>query len=191
MIVDHGTKSINIKIVFFGPAMSGKTTCINYLFSSLGMSDRLVSIENTVGRTMFCDFGTIPIMLNDSWTINAHVWSATGQDFYRSTRQVVLIGTDGVIFVADSQRSLLGENQASWNELLSMIDEMDRPLPLVVCLNKQDLQDVVDEAEFRTSLNIPSSVPIFKSAARIGLNVMEAFNHIFERALHTAIMIQG
>ena len=87
MIIDYGTRTVGVKIVFFGPAMSGKTTSIQWLFSSLDFADKLTSIENTVGRTMFCDFGTIPFALGDSWTINAHIWSATGQDFYRSTRE--------------------------------------------------------------------------------------------------------
>ena len=103
MIVDYGNRTVGLKIVFFGPAMSGKTTSIRWLFKSLDCADRLTSIENTVGRTMFCDFGTIPFSLGDSWTINTHIWSATGQDFYRSTREVVLVGADGIVFVADSQ----------------------------------------------------------------------------------------
>ena len=121
MIIDYGTRTVGLKIVFFGPAMSGKTTAIRWLFSSLDYADKLTSIENTVGRTMFCDFGTIPFALGNSWKINAHVWSATGQDFYRSTREVVLVGADGVVFMVDSQERLLQENQASWNELVALV----------------------------------------------------------------------
>ncbi len=188
MIIDYGNRTVGLKIVFFGPAMSGKTTAIRWLFSSLDFADKLTSIENTVGRTMFCDFGTIPFPLNESWTVNAHIWSATGQDFYRSTREVVLVGADGVIFMADSQSTLLDENLASWKELMSMMTEEERPLPVVVCLNKQDLPDVVQEERIRTHLRLPGSVPVFMSIAKDGHNILEAFQFIFQAAMRASVV---
>ncbi|MHA1909578.1 MAG: GTP-binding protein [Candidatus Thorarchaeota archaeon] len=190
MIIDYGTRTVGVKIVFFGPAMSGKTTSIQWLFSSLDFADKLTSIENTVGRTMFCDFGTIPFALGDSWTINAHIWSATGQDFYRSTREVVLVGSDGIVFVADSQEHLLNENLASWNELTSLISEEERPLPIIVCLNKQDLPSAIDEERLRKHLSLPSSIPVIMSVARNGHNVLEAFQILFHDAMRATVMTQ-
>ncbi len=190
MIIDYGNRTVGLKIVFFGPAMSGKTTSIRWLFSTLDYAEKLTSIENTVGRTMFCDFGTIPFSLSNRWTINAHVWSATGQDFYRSTREVVLVGADGVIFVADSQEHLQDENLASWNELMSMIEGEERPLPLIVCLNKQDLPGALREDQLRTHLKIPSSVPVFMSIAREGHNIVEAFQYLFQNAMRASVLAQ-
>ncbi len=190
MIIDYGNKTIGLKIVFFGPAMSGKTTSVRWLFSALECADRLTSIENTVGRTMFCDFGTIPIPLDDVWNLNAHVWSATGQDFYRSTREVVLVGADGVIFVADAQRHLLDDNLASWNELMTLVDEGTDPLPVVVCLNKQDLSNVVGEEEIRHYLRIPSSITVFESIAKEGYNIIEAFRLLFQNAMRASVVAQ-
>lgn len=191
MIIDYGNRTVSVKIVFFGPAMGGKTTAIRWLFSSMDIADKLTSIENTVGRTMFCDFGTIPFQLSDSWRINAHIWSATGQDFYRSTREVVLVGTDGVIFIADSQEHLLEENRASWNELMSVIADEERFLPVVVCLNKQDLPNTVGEDKIRTYLRIPNSVPVFKSIACQGFNITEAFQLLFQDAMRASIVAQS
>jgi len=188
MIIDYGNRTVGLKIVFFGPAMSGKTTAIRWLFSSLDYADKLTSIENTVGRTMFCDFGTIPFPLSESWTINAHIWSATGQDFYRSTREVVLVGADGVIFMADSQDCLIDDNLASWKELMSMIAEEEKPLPVVICLNKQDLPDVVNEGQLRTHLRLPSSIPVFRSVASEGHNILEAFQYIFQAAMRANVL---
>lgn len=188
MIIDYSNRTVGLKIVFFGPAMSGKTTAIRWLFTSLDYADKLTSIENTVGRTMFCDFGTIPFPLNENWTVNAHVWSATGQDFYKSTREVVLVGADGVIFMADSQGTLLDENLASWNELMSMITEEERPLPVVLCLNKQDLLGAVHEEQIRGHLMLPASVPVFRSIARNGHNILEAFQYIFQAAMRASVV---
>ena len=190
MIIDYGNRTIGIKIVFFGPAMSGKTTAIQWLFTTFDYADKLTSIENTVGRTMFCDFGTIPFPLSDSWTINAHIWSATGQDFYRSTREVVLVGADGVVFVADSQRNLLDENLASWRELMSMIEQEERLLPVVICLNKQDLPDAIQDEQLRSYLRIPSTVPVFRSVAKSGVNLMEAFQLLFQEALRSNVVVK-
>ena len=176
--------------MFFGPAMSGKTTAIQWLFTTFDYADKLTSIENTVGRTMFCDFGTIPFPLSESWTINAHIWSATGQDFYRSTREVVLVGADGVVFVADSQKNLLDENLASWKELMSMIEQEERLLPVVICLNKQDLPDTIQEEQLRSYLRIPSSVPVFRSIAKSGVNLMEAFQLLFQEALRSNVVVK-
>ncbi len=188
MIIDYSTRTIGLKIVFFGPAMSGKTTSIRWLFSTFECADDLTSIENTVGRTMFCDFGTIPFSLGDNWTINTHIWSATGQDFYRSTREVVLVGCDGIVFIADSQEHLLDENLASWRELVDLLSEEERPLPVVICLNKQDLPTAVDEERLRKHLNVPSSVPVLHSIAMNGHNIMEAFQLLFQNAMRASVL---
>jgi signal recognition particle receptor subunit beta len=188
MIIDYGDRTVGVKIVFFGPAMSGKTTAIRWLFSAFEYADKLTSIENTVGRTMFCDFGTIPFPLSESWTINAHIWSATGQDFYRSTREVVLVGADGVIFMADSQRGLLDEDFASWKELMSMVMEEERLLPIVVCLNKQDLPEAIQEEQFRSYFRLPLSIPVLQSVAKDGHNILEAFQYIFQAAMRANVL---
>lgn len=191
MIVDYGSKTISLKIVFYGPAMSGKTTAIRWLFSAFDYLEDLASIENTVGRTMFCDYGAIPFLLDNNWKIDAHIWSATGQDFYRSTREVVLVGTDGLIFIADSQRQLLDENITSWNELNTILDLQEKPLPIVICLNKQDLPDTVHETEFRRKLGIPNSVEVLHSIALDGTNIMRAFQMIFENAMRSSLLVSS
>ncbi|MHA2034596.1 MAG: GTP-binding protein [Candidatus Thorarchaeota archaeon] len=191
MIVDYGNRAIGLKIVFFGPAMSGKTTSVRWLFSALGCLDQLTSIENTVGRTMFCDFGIISIPIAGAWTINAHVWTATGQDFYRATREVVMAGTDGIVFVADSQRHLIRENAESWRELLSLIDQQDRILPVVILLNKQDIPNPIHEDELREQLNLPLAVPVFETIAKEGVNILEAFRFLFESAMRANLLTQA
>ncbi len=191
MIVDYGEKSIGLKIVFFGPAMSGKTTSVRWLFTTMGCPDRLTSIENSLGRTMFCDYGTIPIPISGGWTVNAHIWTATGQDFYRATRNVVMTGTDGVIFVADAQRHLIDDNIASWRELLGMMEDSDRIIPIVVLLNKYDISDPLPEPVFREAIGAPPSIPIFTSVAPKGVNILEAFQLLFQNAIRASLLSQS
>jgi GTPase SAR1 family protein len=190
MIIDYENRTVGLKIVFFGPAMSGKTTAIRWIFSSLDYAQKLTSVENTVGRTMFMDFGVLPLELGLSWALNLNVWSATGQDFYKSTREVVLVGADGFIFVADAQVRFLDENLASWRELLSFVDESDsQQMPIAVFLNKTDLDDVVVEDRLRGHLSIPDSIPVFAGIAKEGLNVLDTFQWVYQEAMRTALFI--
>ena len=187
MIIDYDKRTVGIKIVFFGPAMSGKTTTIKWLFNELNLNEELTSIENSVGRTMFMDFGIIPFQMGDDWTINAHIWSATGQDFYKSTREVILVGADGIIFVADAQLNLQDENVESWNELTEISLEADESLPIVVFLNKTDLPNIVNEDQLRMVLELDSRVPVVLGIASQGKNVVETFQWLFQQAMTASI----
>ncbi|MBD3195899.1 MAG: hypothetical protein GF317_12630 [Candidatus Lokiarchaeota archaeon] len=147
MLIDNLEKILQIKIVYFGPAMSGKTTSLKKLFNHFGKGDQLESIESTVGRTLFFDFGTVQFQ-NEEWLLKILFYSTTGQDFYAGTRPTVLRGIDGLIFVADSQMHAYKRNVASWNELESYFEPaFFKELPKVVALNKQDLTD-----KFATSI---------------------------------------
>jgi GTPase SAR1 family protein len=189
MIIDYGNNTVGLKIVFFGPAMSGKTTAIRWIFGSLDYAQKLTSVENTVGRTMFMDFGVLPLELSPSWALNLNVWSATGQDFYKSTREVVLVGADGFVFVADAQPQFLDENLASWRELLSFMDESENEqMPIAVFLNKTDLDSAVAEDRLRSHLSIPDSIPVFAGIARQGLNVLDTFQWVYQEAMRTAVL---
>jgi len=187
LIIDYEKKTIGIKIVLFGPAMSGKTTTIRWLFKELNRAEELTSIENSVGRTMFMDFGTIPFEMGEGWIVNAHVWSATGQDFYKSTREVILVGADGIIFVADAQMHLQDENVESWYELKEISLDEDKFLPLAIFLNKTDLPNIVTEDQLRMVLELDSKIPIFQGIANQGKNVVEMFQWLFQNAVAAAI----
>jgi signal recognition particle receptor subunit beta len=187
VIIDYDKKTIGIKIVFFGPAMSGKTTTIRWLFKELNRTEELTSIENSVGRTMFMDFGTIPFEMGEGWIVNAHLWSATGQDFYKSTREVILVGADGIIFVADAQMHLQDENVESWYELKEFSLDADELLPLAILLNKTDLDSIVTEEQLRMVLEIDSQIPVFHGIASQGKNVVEIFQWLFQKAVSTAV----
>jgi signal recognition particle receptor subunit beta len=71
---------------------------------------------------------------------------------------------------------------------MSMIAEEERPLPVVVCLNKQDLPGAVQETRLREHLRLPSSVPVFRSIAKDGHNILEAFQFIFQAAMRASVV---
>lgn len=152
MIIDHCEKTISIKIVYFGPALSGKTTSIKSLFFHFGKGDKIHSIESTVNRTLFFDYGIVSFQ-NQDWMLKISVYTTTGQNFYLITRPITLRAVDGIIFVADSQRKVFDRNLISWNELLSYFSESLEDLPIIIAFNKQDLPEKFVSAKFLQEIN--------------------------------------
>ena len=138
MLLDYENKLIQVKCVYYGPAMSGKTTSLKFLFSYFGKDNKLESIENSVGRTLFFDFGVLQFK-GAVWGLKFLLYTATGQDFYASTRPATLNGVDGIIFIADSQIKYLEHNIRSWNELKMLFGLEFYDIPLVVSFNKYDI----------------------------------------------------
>lgn len=180
MLIDWSSKIIQSKIVYYGPAMSGKTTSIRTLFTKLGQTNQIESIETSTGRTLFFDFGALELNRND-WTLRLYIWSATGQDYYAETRSTVLSGTDGIVFVADVQPHLLEDNVRSWEELKHFFgDKLSRVLPVIVCLNKWDLPDAINRRRISQALGLNNGIHVLQTIATQGHNVVEAFATIIK-----------
>ncbi|MFX1238754.1 MAG: ATP/GTP-binding protein [Promethearchaeota archaeon] len=181
MIINSEKKTICIKIVYYGPAMSGKTTSLRFLFSHFGKEHLIESIENSVGRTLFFDFGTLTFKGND-WDIKFLLYSATGQDFYASTRTAILKGVDGIIFVVDGHIEFKNRNKRSWAELEDFFGWNIYSIPIIIALNKYDLKEVqavnhnvlIDFINFKTFKNIH----INKTSAISGYGILESFQKI-------------
>jgi len=181
MIYDYENKTLQIKIVYYGPAMSGKTTSIKYLFSFFKREDTLNSIDSTIGRTLFFDFGVLQFE-GAEWSLKFLIYSATGQDFYASTRPATLNGVDGIIFVVDSRVQCLQHNIRSWGELKSMFREDIYNLPIVISLNKCDFdetQKIIDH-EFLNTVNLKlfKRLSVNKTVAIEGKGILDSFNRI-------------
>ncbi len=183
MIIDYTSRKLGLKIVLFGPAMSGKTTMVRQIFKYYNLEHHLSYIENSRGRTMFCDYGFLAFALGAGWIADVHIWSATGQDFYSSTRDIVLSATDGIIFVADGQKTLIEDNAQSWTELNQYFKNIGNDMPLYVFLNKTDLPNIISPEELRILLGISNEIPIIKGIAKEGENVMTVFLAVLNKIL--------
>ncbi|MHA1526295.1 MAG: GTP-binding protein [Promethearchaeota archaeon] len=181
MIFDWENKVIQVKIVYYGPAMSGKTTSLKYLFSYFGKLKELDSIESTVGRTLFFDFGVLQFK-GSQWGLKFLLYSATGQDFYASTRPATLNGVDGIIFVADSQLEYLEHNLRSWNELKTLFGLEIYNLPLVIALNKCDVEydKRLEKTKFMEYIEFEKYkfLSIINTIAINGKGIMDSFKEI-------------
>ena len=179
MIIDSLDKIIQLKIVYFGPALSGKTTSLKSLFNHFGKKDNVKSIESTVNRTLFFDYGTISFQ-NEKWKLKLHIYSTTGQDFYIVTRPITLRAVDGLIFVADSQRSAYERNLISWNELDTYFENSLKNLPKIIAFNKQDLPDKFSHATFleKIDYNKYENIDIEFTIALNGEGILSSFENI-------------
>ncbi|MFX0043156.1 MAG: ATP/GTP-binding protein [Candidatus Hodarchaeota archaeon] len=147
MIIDHLDRTLALKVVYYGPALSGKTTSLKALFNHFGKEDKVFSIESTWKRTLFFDYGTI-LFQNELWKVKVHIYSTTGQDFYLVTRPITLRAVDGIIFVADSQKTVFERNLISWKELEKYFEDSLVYLPKIIAFNKQDLPDKFNPENF-------------------------------------------
>jgi len=149
---------LQFKIVYWGPGESGKTT--NYFrlrekFSAVKLN-RGYSIETTDGRTLWQDSIRLSFYLNLvdlKYNVITQIVTATGQERFLSTREYVLDGADGVVFVADSDPDKMEQNKRSFRELTSFTQ--DQQIPYVIQLNKRDLENPISVEAFKKELGLP------------------------------------
>ncbi len=182
MFINHSAKVVTAKIVFYGPGLSGKTTCLQYIFSVTNPSTRgeLISIETEIERTLFFDLLPVNVGPVKGYQTKFQLYTVPGQVFYDSTRKLVLKGADGIVFVADSQRMMERPNLDSLENLKTNLAAHKLPIdeiPMVFQYNKRDLSDVFSIEELNNLLN-PRGLPSFGSIATKGKGVLEALRAI-------------
>jgi len=175
-IFNYQKKEIGAKIVYYGPALCGKTTNVQYIHLKLNPKQRgeLVSLATDSDRTLFFDFLPIELENIGGFKTRFHIYTVPGQVYYNSTRKAVLTGVDGIIFVADSQRSMAHENIESLQNLRENLQYYNRNLediPFVFQYNKRDMPDVLSIDELNKQLN-PGSLPFFEAVAVKGPGVL-------------------
>ena len=181
MIFNYDNKTLQVKIVYYGPAMSGKTTSIKSLFSYFNKEHTVKSIDSSVGRTLFFDFGVLHFE-GAEWGLKFLIYSATGQDFYASTRPATLNGVDGLIFVVDSQIECLEHNRRSWNELKTLFGSNFYNIPIVISLNKCDIfeKQNLEKDDFLSHIDYYRfrHISLKKTIAINGQGVSDSFNEL-------------
>ena len=112
-------REITLKIVYYGPALSGKTTNLRQIHAKLaaGMRSEMVTLDTQDDRTLYFDFLPVEFGAEGDFKIKLKLFTVPGQVLHRSTRRVVLAGADAVVFVADSQRSASSGNAYSYRDL--------------------------------------------------------------------------
>ena len=181
-LVNHSTKEITAKIVYYGPGRCGKTTNLQYVFSRLPEERRgkIVSLATEKDRTLFFDFLPLDVGPISGFQTRFQLYTVPGQVYYNATRRLVLQGADGVVFVADSQKSLMDENRESLDNLRENLSTWGltlEELPLVFQFNKRDLPDIALPSEIARLLDVGSR-PAFEGIAVQGRGVLDTLRAI-------------
>jgi hypothetical protein len=185
--INHMTKEINCKIVYYGPGLCGKTTNLQHIHEASNPSARgkMISLATETDRTLFFDFMPLDLGKIGGFKIRFHLYTVPGQVFYDASRKLILKGADGVIFVADSQVGRSEANIESIENLHASLAEhgyQPGSIPFVVQYNKRDLPGAMSIEELRAIIN-PQGVPEFEASAIRGEGVFETLKGVSKLVL--------
>ena len=182
MYINWALQQINLKIVYYGPGVSGKTTNLLYIHSKVApdLKGELVSLQTQEDRTIFFDFLQIEVGKIKGKKPKFNLYTVPGQVYYAYSRKVILNGVDGVVFVADSQFDRLEANLETLNDLENNLRQdghkMDE-FPWVIKYNKRDLPNVAPIQYLQLKLN-KYNVPYFESVSTQGTGVFETLKAV-------------
>jgi hypothetical protein len=175
-LLNHATKEITAKVVYYGPGLCGKTTNLEWIHEKLPIKNKgtMVSLATESDRTMFFDYLPIELGSVRGMKTRIQLYTVPGQVFYDSTRRMVLKGADAVVFVADSQEAMLDANVESLVSLRRNLlsNELDPELPMVLQYNKRDLPTALPLDTLNARLN-PRNIPFYEAVAIQGKGVEE------------------
>jgi small GTP-binding protein len=182
--VNYNNKEITAKIVYYGPALSGKTTCLRYIFNCEEVENKgkLITLDTDGDRTLFFDFLPMEIGKLGNYSIKIQLYTVPGQVAYDTTRKLVLQGADGVVFVADSQVILREQNIESFTNLkknLKLNNLQFEKMPLIFQFNKRDLKEILPLNSLNKDLNLDNK-SFFPTVATNGENVLEGLHAIIK-----------
>jgi len=192
-IINYASKEIQFKIVYYGPALGGKTTTIAYIHSRLPAAFRgdLVSLATAADRTLFFDFLPVDAVILQGFKTKFQLYTVPGQVVYNTTRQLVLRSVDGVVFVADSTWDKIYEDVESFRNLEENLRKQHLTLdeiPYVLQYNKRDLADIapVSYLEFLLN-NRRRRARSFEAVATKGHSVFAALDAVTQSVLNRFI----
>src|SRR5258708_34343302 len=195
VLFNYATKEITAKIVYYGPGLCGKTTNLQFVYDSLPSNNKskMLSLATKTDRTLFFDFLPLDLGKIRGMRTKLQLYTVPGQVYYNSTRQLVLKGADGIVFVADSQDFALDANMESLQNLEDNLKRQGiriREIPVVIQYNKRDLPNALPVAEIDKELN-KLNAPKFESVATTGIGVEETLKGITQLGLAHLIKKYG
>lgn len=177
MFINWKSKELNLKIVYYGPALCGKTTNLEYIFSKVDpkLRSELVSLKTREDRTIFFDFLQIELGQVKGLKPKFNLYTVPGQVYYIASRKLVLQGADGVVFVADSQADRMEDNLSTLENLYTNLRELGHDpqnVPIIFQFNKRDLPYAVPVNLMRQNLKCNGHTDV-EAVASQGIGVFE------------------
>jgi len=180
--INYSSREIQLKIVYYGAALCGKTTNLVTLHKQITHTQKgeLVSLATDADRTLFFDFLSLNTKTLPGFTTRFQLYTVPGQAIYNTTRQLVLKGVDGIVFVVDSHWDKMADNVESFSNLQENLIENHLSLvqiPYVLQYNKRDIPNAapINYLEF-TFNNRANRALAFESVAATGSGVLETLN---------------
>ncbi len=187
--VNYAAREITLKLVYYGPGLSGKTTNVRQLHGGTAEDrrGRLIELATDEERTLMFDFAPLTVGQIHGFALRFHVYSVPGQIFYAATRRLIVRGADAIIFVADSQEPRQEANVISLEHLESDLREhFGHPdaVPCVMQYNKRDHPEAVPLPRLQRTLN-PRHWPEFEAIAARGFGVQTTSRAAIKLALRS------
>jgi signal recognition particle receptor subunit beta len=196
VLFNHATREMTAKIVYYGPGLCGKTTNLMVIFDKLDpkQKGKMLSLATKTDRTLFFDLLPVDIGKVGSFNLKIQLYTVPGQVFYNETRKLVLKGADAVVFVADSQPSMVESTRESFGNLMENLGQNNidpNDTPIVIQFNKRDIPGVLPIDQLQERLGF-EGYPYTEAAAIKGEGVMETFKLISKiTAKHLYARLQG
>ncbi len=193
-VINLKNRQIECKLVFYGPGRSGKTTNLEYIHKAFKkqVAGKMISIDTEGDRTLFFDFLPLGLGKIKGCDVRVQLYTVPGQVKYKATRQLVLKGVDGIVFVADSLAVRREKNMVSLKDLHENLLKMGlsiRKIPLVLQYNKRDLEKqglpVMSLKKMDHELNRQLKVPSFTASALSGEGVGNTLNQALKLTLQS------
>lgn len=187
--LNHAQRELTVKIVYYGPGLSGKTTNLQMVHqrTSPDVRGRLLTVETHDDRTLFFDLLPVFFSTSNGFKVKVKLFTVPGQVIHNATRRIVLQGADAVAFIADSRRSAGPENNAYWKNLYENMREngLDpAQVPLVIQFNKRDLPDTKTDAEIEETKK-KGKEPVIGAIAVRGIGVLETLHAVMQVAFRS------
>lgn len=193
VLFNHATREMTAKIVYYGPGLCGKTTNLMVIFDKLDpkQKGKMLSLATKTDRTLFFDLLPVDIGKVGNFNLKMQLYTVPGQVFYNETRKLVLKGADSIVFVADSQPSMVESTKESFANLIDNMKENNidpDDTPIVIQYNKRDIPGVLPIEQLQEKLGL-EGYPYHEASAIKGEGVMETFKlvskitakHLFNR----------
>ncbi len=184
--LNHAQRELTVKIVYYGPGLSGKTTNLQMVHerTSSDVRGRLLTVETHDDRTLFFDLLPVFFSTASGFKVKIKLFTVPGQVIHNATRRIVLQGADGVAFIADSRRAAGLENNSYWKNLMENMRENNldpAQVPVVIQYNKRDLPETKTDAEIEETRR-KGREPVVGAIAIRGIGVLETLFTVLQAA---------
>lgn len=184
--LNHAQRELTVKIVYYGPGLSGKTTNLQMIHQRTqpDVRGRLLTVETHDDRTLFFDLLPVFFSTAAGFKVKVKLFTVPGQVIHNATRRIVLQGADAVAFIADSRRSASAENNSYWKNLNENMREngLDpAQVPIVIQFNKRDLPDTRTDQEIEEARK-KGKEPVVGAIAIRGVGVLETLFAVLQSA---------